>query len=195
MSHQGTASRDAYFDNLRLFLMFIVVLCHGLETMRNAPLIIQTHTTVTDWAQYYKTWLQMGGEGPISFTEEDYFALFDFARIEQVRKLKRKLKDADPAPYQEKIARLEQALKDADPTPYQEKIARLEQALKDADPTPYQEKIARLEQALKDADPAPYQEQIRRMEQKYNAIRHSTSWRLTAPLRKAAAILKRKKKK
>lgn len=29
------SSRDAYFDNLRLFLMFVVVLCHGLETMRN----------------------------------------------------------------------------------------------------------------------------------------------------------------
>lgn len=27
-------TRDSYYDNLRFFLMFIVVLCHGLETMR-----------------------------------------------------------------------------------------------------------------------------------------------------------------
>ena len=36
----GNLSRDYFFDNLRLFLMFIVVLCHGIETIRNTSEVI-----------------------------------------------------------------------------------------------------------------------------------------------------------
>lgn len=33
--------RDAYFDNLRYFLMFVVVFCHGIENFRSSSLIIE----------------------------------------------------------------------------------------------------------------------------------------------------------
>lgn len=46
MNSAPAVSRDAYYDNLRLFLMFVVVFCHGIETMRNAPQIIQLHETL-----------------------------------------------------------------------------------------------------------------------------------------------------
>lgn len=44
---QKSASRDAYYDNLRLFLMFCVVLCHCLELMRDgATFLAQFHEVI-----------------------------------------------------------------------------------------------------------------------------------------------------
>ena len=37
-----TAQRDYFFDNLRFFLIFCVVLCHGIETIRGTSEIIAT---------------------------------------------------------------------------------------------------------------------------------------------------------
>lgn len=45
-NNQTASSRDAYYDNLRLFLMFIVVACHCLETMRGvSKTIVNLHET------------------------------------------------------------------------------------------------------------------------------------------------------
>lgn len=39
-SRMVQTKRDAYFDNVRLFLMFVVVMCHGLERIRGTSYII-----------------------------------------------------------------------------------------------------------------------------------------------------------
>ena len=43
-----------------------------------------------DWAENYRTWLNMGGEGPINFTKDDYFALFGFDREIELLELRKK---------------------------------------------------------------------------------------------------------
>lgn len=48
-----------------------------------------------DWTINYKEWINMGGEGPINFTDKDYWALFGFKELDEINKLKNKLKEKE----------------------------------------------------------------------------------------------------
>lgn len=45
-----------------------------------------------DWAENYQRWLQLGGEGLVNFTKEDYFKLFSFDKLKRTEQLEIKLK-------------------------------------------------------------------------------------------------------
>lgn len=40
-----------------------------------------------EWRENYQTWLDMGGEGPINWTKEDYYGLFAFDKARKIEKL------------------------------------------------------------------------------------------------------------
>ena len=44
-----------------------------------------------DWVTYYKKWLKLGGEGPASFSQEDYFNLFGYDKAKEIIELKKKV--------------------------------------------------------------------------------------------------------
>ena len=46
-----------------------------------------------DWAENYNKWIEMGGEGPINFTKEDYYKLFGFEQEITINKQKKKLQN------------------------------------------------------------------------------------------------------
>lgn len=48
-----------------------------------------------EWKENYEEWITMGGCGPVSFNETDYFGLFGFKQIDEINKLKKKIKQKD----------------------------------------------------------------------------------------------------
>ena len=45
-----------------------------------------------DWAENYQKWIEIGGEGLVHFTKEDYYQLFAYDKEIKIRKLNKKLK-------------------------------------------------------------------------------------------------------
>ena len=48
-----------------------------------------------EWAENYEEWITMGGEGIVSFTEDNYYDLFGFKQADEINKLKNKLKQKE----------------------------------------------------------------------------------------------------
>lgn len=86
-----------------------------------------------DWAENYQKWLEMGGDGPVNWTKEDYY---DLLGIDKEKKIKKQRKNLDNI-----------------------------------------------------------ESEYKALEAKYNAIRNSKSWKLTAPLRKCAKWFRKLMKK
>ena len=45
-----------------------------------------------EWADNYQTWINMGGEGLVSFTHEDYYQLFSFEKLKKLEKQEKIIK-------------------------------------------------------------------------------------------------------
>lgn len=59
----------------------------------------------TDWAENYEKWLELGGNGLVNFSEEDYFQCFSFDRVKNIDKKTKEIEQKN-----KRIAKLEQEL-------------------------------------------------------------------------------------
>ena len=123
-----------------------------------------------EWAQNYQKWLDMGGEGPVHFSKEDYYQLFGYEKEEKVRKLKKKVKKLVKE-NQEQKETLEECTKEKEVL--QKTITDLRTK---------NEKINK-EAEIHNADIKKRDERIRKLEKELSTIRNSKSWKLTKPLR------------
>lgn len=45
-----------------------------------------------DWAENYRKWLDMGGEGLVNFSKEDYYKLFSYDKAEKLQELNKRIR-------------------------------------------------------------------------------------------------------
>ncbi len=54
---------------------------------------LATYLYFEQWAENYQRWLDLGGEGPVNFTREDYYNLFSFDKLKKIEKQEKQLKN------------------------------------------------------------------------------------------------------
>lgn len=117
-----------------------------------------------DWAENYRRWTEAGGEEAVSFSEKDYYGLFGYERVNELKRLKDDLAVA--------LAQRKEAL------------GELER--KNAEAHSLREENRRLSNEIRRAE-----QQNLCLESTLGAIIGSRSWKITRPLRALADFFRR----